>query len=73
VRGVKSTIALIAVLIGLVAYIYFVDAKKPASGAPETKAKAFAANQRRMKLDRDAIVARTLAKLSAPSGNGAHA
>jgi len=41
VRGVKSTIALIVVLIGLVAYIYFVDSKKPASGAPETKAKAF--------------------------------
>ena len=40
-RGVKSTIALIVVLIGLVAYIYFVDSKKPASGAPETKAKAF--------------------------------
>jgi len=38
---VKSTIALIVVLIGLVAYIYFVDSKKPASGAPETKAKAF--------------------------------
>jgi len=32
---------LLAVLIGLVAYIYFVDSKKPASGAPETKAKAF--------------------------------
>jgi hypothetical protein len=29
------------VLIGLVAYIYFIDAKKPASDAPETKAKAF--------------------------------
>jgi Domain of unknown function (DUF4340) len=41
VRGVKSTIALIVVLIGLVAYIYFVDSKKPASGAAETKAKAF--------------------------------
>jgi Domain of unknown function (DUF4340) len=41
VRGVKSTIALLVVLIGLVAYIYFVDSKKPASGAPETKAKAF--------------------------------
>ena len=40
-RGVKSTIALLVVLIGLVAYIYFVDSKKPASGAPETKAKAF--------------------------------
>jgi hypothetical protein len=41
VRGLKSTIALLAVLIGLVAYIYFVDSKKPASDAPETKAKAF--------------------------------
>ena len=40
-RGLKSTIALLAVLIGLVAYIYFVDSKKPASGAPETRAKAF--------------------------------
>jgi Domain of unknown function (DUF4340) len=40
-RGLKSTIALLAVLIGLVAYIYFVDSKKPASDAPETKAKAF--------------------------------
>jgi hypothetical protein len=37
----KSTIALLVVLIGLVAYIYFVDSKKPASDAPETKAKAF--------------------------------
>ena len=40
-RGLKSTIALVVVLIGLVAYIYFVDSKKPASDAPETKAKAF--------------------------------
>ena len=40
-RGLKSTIALLAVLIGLVAYIYFVDSKKPASDAPETKTKAF--------------------------------
>ena len=40
-RGLKSTIALLVVLIGLVAYIYFVDSKKPASDAPETKAKAF--------------------------------
>ncbi|HEU5255886.1 MAG TPA: DUF4340 domain-containing protein, partial [Vicinamibacterales bacterium] len=29
------------VFVGLVAYIYFVDSKKPASDAPETKAKAF--------------------------------
>jgi len=41
VRGLKSTIALVVVLIGLVAYIYFVDSKKPASDAPEAKAKAF--------------------------------
>jgi hypothetical protein len=40
-RGLKSTIALLVVLIGLVTYIYFVDSKKPASDAPETKAKAF--------------------------------
>jgi hypothetical protein len=41
VRGLKSTISLVVVLIGLVAYIYFVDRNKPASGAPEVKAKAF--------------------------------
>jgi hypothetical protein len=41
VRGLKSTIGLVIVLIGLVAYIYFVDSKKPASDAPATKAKAF--------------------------------
>ena len=42
--------------------------------AAKTKAKAFAANQRRMKLDRDTVVARTLAKLAAHgNGNGAHA
>ena len=40
-RGLKSTIGLVVVLIGLVAYIYFVDSKKPASDAPATKAKAF--------------------------------
>ena len=40
-RGLTSTIALAVVLLGLVGYIYFVDSKKPASGAPETKAKAF--------------------------------
>lgn len=40
-KGLKSTVALAVVLIGLVAYIYFVDSKKPASDAPETKAKAF--------------------------------
>jgi len=41
VRGLKSTIALVVVLIGLVAYIFFVDRKRPASDAPEVKAKAF--------------------------------
>lgn len=40
-RGLKGPIALTVVLLGLVAYIYFVDSKKPASGAPETKPKAF--------------------------------
>ena len=40
-RGLTSTIALAAVLLGLVGYIYFVDSKKPASGAAEAKAKAF--------------------------------
>jgi electron transport complex protein RnfB len=40
--------------------------------AAKAKAKTYAANQRRMKLDRDAVVARTLAKLAVPR-NGAHA
>src|SRR5882672_8181747 len=40
-RGLKSTLVLVVVLAGLVAYIFFVDRKKPASGAPEVKAKAF--------------------------------
>ena len=40
-KGLTSTIALAVVLLGLVGYIYFVDSKKPASGAAETKAKAF--------------------------------
>src|SRR5690349_2509207 len=39
-RGLKSTIALLVVLGGLVAYIYFVDSKRPATG-PDTKEKAF--------------------------------
>ena len=38
--------------------------------AAKDKARAFAANQRKLKLDRDALVARTLAKLER---NGAHA
>jgi uncharacterized protein DUF4340 len=41
VRGLTSTIALLVVLGGLVAYIYFVDSKKPASDATETKTKAY--------------------------------
>jgi hypothetical protein len=41
VRGLKSTIALAVLLLGLVGYIYFVDSKKPASGAAEIKARAF--------------------------------
>ena len=44
VRGLKSTIALLVVLVGLVAYIYFVDSKKPAAsadGSSATKEKVF--------------------------------
>jgi len=41
VRGLTSTLAMAVVLVGLGAYIYFVDSKKPASDAPEVKAKAF--------------------------------
>ncbi len=40
-RGLKSTIASLVVLAGLGAYIYFVDAKRPAGGS-ETKEKVFA-------------------------------
>jgi hypothetical protein len=40
-RGLRSTIILLVVLAGLVGYIYFVDAKKPAGGS-ETKEKVFA-------------------------------
>jgi hypothetical protein len=39
-RGLTSTIVLIVVLAGLVGYIYFVDADRPASGT-EVKPKAF--------------------------------
>lgn len=42
-RGLKSTAALGVLLIGLVAYIYFVDSKQPASGTPEAKARVFTA------------------------------
>lgn len=40
---------------------YEVPAEK--LSAAKAKAKAFAANQRRMKVDRDAVVARTLARI----------
>lgn len=40
-RGLTSTIVLVVVLAGLVGYIYFVDANRPASGTAETKPKAF--------------------------------
>ena len=40
-RGLKSTLVLLVVLIGLAGYIYFVDSKKPV-GDVETKEKAFA-------------------------------
>ena len=39
-RGMKSTLALLVILIGVVAYIYFVDSKEP-TGDTETKEKAF--------------------------------
>ncbi len=46
----------------ITAVAYEVPADKLA--VARAKAKTFAANQRRMKQDRDAIVARTLAKIS---------
>lgn len=39
-RGLTSTLALLVILIGLGAYIYFVDSKRPASGT-EAKEKVF--------------------------------
>ena len=42
-RGLRSTIALLAVLIGLCAYIYFVTSKAPESGAGATRERVFAA------------------------------
>jgi len=39
-RGMKSTLALLVILIGVVAYIYFVDSKQPVNDA-EAKDKAF--------------------------------
>jgi hypothetical protein len=42
-RGVRSLLLLVAVLAGLIGYIYFVESKKPEStGEGEPKAKAFA-------------------------------
>ncbi len=40
-RRLRSTILLLVVLAGLVGYIYFVDAKKPAAGDAAAKEKAF--------------------------------
>jgi uncharacterized protein YjhX (UPF0386 family) len=40
-RGLRSTIALLVVLVGLTAYIYFVVSKKPAGGTESTKERAF--------------------------------
>jgi len=40
-RGLRSTIALLAVLIGLSAYIYFVTSKTPESGTAETLERVF--------------------------------
>ena len=37
-RGWKSTLALLVVLVGLGAYIYFVDSKKPVGDAAKEKA-----------------------------------
>jgi hypothetical protein len=42
-RGLRSTIALLVVLLGLCAYIYFVVSKKPASGTEAAKERAFVA------------------------------
>src|SRR5512139_886822 len=41
-RGLRSTLLLLAILVGLVGYIYFVESKKPPGPeADETKAKVF--------------------------------
>jgi hypothetical protein len=40
-RGLRSTLALLVVLIGLCAYIYFVVSKKPASGTETAKERVF--------------------------------
>lgn len=41
-RGARSLLILLAVLLGLGAYIYFVESKKPQGDAAETKPKVFA-------------------------------
>jgi hypothetical protein len=41
-RGLRSTLILSVVLVGLVAYIYFVESRKPAGGLEPAKEKAFA-------------------------------
>src|SRR5438045_7060626 len=41
-RGLRSTIALAVVLVGLSAYIYFVTSKKPDSSTPAPKERVFA-------------------------------
>lgn len=43
-RGGKSLIVLIVVLLGLSAYIYFVESRKPEGGAEEAKPKVFSVN-----------------------------
>src|ERR1700674_3876576 len=40
-RGLRSTIALLLVLLGLCAYIYFVISKKPEGGAQAAKERVF--------------------------------
>ncbi|MBI1876195.1 MAG: DUF4340 domain-containing protein [Acidobacteria bacterium] len=40
-RGFRSTLILLVIFLGLLAYIYFYESKRPAGGAPETKAKVF--------------------------------
>jgi hypothetical protein len=57
-RGGKSLIVLIVVLLGLSAYIYFVESKKPAGGAEEAKPKVFSVN------------ADKIAELSVKAANG---
>jgi hypothetical protein len=57
-RGFRSTLVLLAVLVGLMGYIYFVEWKKPAgTEGEEAKPKVFA------------VAADTIAELSVRSGN----